>query len=163
MIEMLRVDDRLIHGQIALYWSKHLRVDSIIVANDAAAGDKMQIASLKFACPADIKLAIVTIEQANKLIPEPRLAERRVLLIVNNFDDARALILANKDQIKIFCVGNYGKNVHDGVERKLYSLGLSAHEGEIGILEEIIATGVESILQTTPDTPGQALATVIRK
>ena len=163
MIEMLRVDDRLIHGQVALYWSKQLRVDSIMVANDAAANDKMQIASLKFACPAGIKLAVTTIEQTVKMISDPRLADRRVLLIVNNPDDALALAKGNKDYIKVFCVGNYGKNVRDDSERKLYSLGLSADEREIGVLEEIIATGIESILQTTPDTDRQMLANVIRK
>lgn len=38
-ITALRVDDRLIHGQVAMTWTKQLRVQGIVVANDAAAGD----------------------------------------------------------------------------------------------------------------------------
>ena len=41
-ITALRVDDRLIHGQVAMTWTKQLRVQGIVVANDAAAGDNTQ-------------------------------------------------------------------------------------------------------------------------
>ena len=37
MIAMMRVDDRLIHGQVAVMWSKNLQVDRILVANDQIA------------------------------------------------------------------------------------------------------------------------------
>lgn len=42
MIKELRVDDRLIHGQIALTWPKALQINHIIVANDKASKDKTQ-------------------------------------------------------------------------------------------------------------------------
>ncbi|WP_082397839.1 PTS sugar transporter subunit IIB [Lacticaseibacillus camelliae] len=42
MIEMMRVDDRLIHGQVALLWSKELQLNRIIVANDRAAASEIQ-------------------------------------------------------------------------------------------------------------------------
>ena len=34
MIKLFRIDERLIHGQIAIKWSRHTGVDSIVVAND---------------------------------------------------------------------------------------------------------------------------------
>lgn len=36
MVELLRVDDRLLHGQVAYAWSKSLPIDLIIIANDEA-------------------------------------------------------------------------------------------------------------------------------
>ena len=39
MIKLFRIDERLIHGQIAIKWSRHTGVDSIVVANDHAADD----------------------------------------------------------------------------------------------------------------------------
>ena len=42
MIKMLRIDDRLIHGQIAVVWSKELGVDRIVVANDKVAVNDVQ-------------------------------------------------------------------------------------------------------------------------
>ena len=41
-ISALRVDDRLIHGQVAMTWTKQLRVQGIVVANDDAANDDTQ-------------------------------------------------------------------------------------------------------------------------
>ena len=46
MIKMLRIDDRLIHGQIAVVWSKELGVDRIVVANDKVAVNDVQKATL---------------------------------------------------------------------------------------------------------------------
>ena len=31
MIKMMRIDDRLIHGQVAVVWSKHLGVNRILL------------------------------------------------------------------------------------------------------------------------------------
>ena len=41
-ITALRVDDRLIHGQVAMTWTKQLAVQGIVVANDEAANDNTQ-------------------------------------------------------------------------------------------------------------------------
>lgn len=41
MITLIRLDERLIHGQIATKWSKHTNVTHIVVANDEAANNKI--------------------------------------------------------------------------------------------------------------------------
>ena len=41
MIKLLRVDDRLIHGQVAVSWTSYLGADTIVVANDKAITDKL--------------------------------------------------------------------------------------------------------------------------
>lgn len=46
-ITALRVDDRLIHGQVAMTWTKQLAVHGIVVANDEAANDNTQKMALK--------------------------------------------------------------------------------------------------------------------
>ena len=37
MIKLLRVDYRLVHGQVAISWSRHIGADCILVANDEVA------------------------------------------------------------------------------------------------------------------------------
>lgn len=51
MIVQLRVDDRLVHGQVTLMWGKELSTKGILVANDAAAQNETQSSTLKMACP----------------------------------------------------------------------------------------------------------------
>lgn len=55
MIKMLRIDERLIHGQVAVVWSKALSITHIIVANDDVVNNELQITSMKMAVPDNIK------------------------------------------------------------------------------------------------------------
>ena len=65
MISMMRIDDRLIHGQVAVMWSKELGISRIIVASDAIASNEIQVSALKMAAPAGVKAAIC---QSTKLL-----------------------------------------------------------------------------------------------
>ena len=58
MIPSLWIDDRLIHGQIALVWSKAFGTNRIVVANDKAVTDEVTNVSLQMAVPTGIKLLI---------------------------------------------------------------------------------------------------------
>lgn len=42
MISLVRIDDRLIHGQVAVVWTKHLGVNRILVANDQIVNNDVQ-------------------------------------------------------------------------------------------------------------------------
>lgn len=54
MIKLLRVDERLIHGQVAFAWTNSLKADCILIVNDAVAADKLRSTSLKMAAPAGV-------------------------------------------------------------------------------------------------------------
>ena len=41
MVILVRVDDRLLHGQIICSWVPYLKADSLIVCSDEAASDKL--------------------------------------------------------------------------------------------------------------------------
>ncbi len=49
MISLVRIDDRLIHGQVAVVWTKHLGVNRILVANDQIVNNEVQKMSLRMA------------------------------------------------------------------------------------------------------------------
>ena len=72
MIKLFRIDERLIHGQIAIKWSRHTGVDSIVVANDHAAENVMIQKSLKMAAPPGIKTVIKTLDAAIATLNDPR-------------------------------------------------------------------------------------------
>ena len=80
MITALRVDERLIHGQISMSWSKALKLQGIVVANDKAASDDMQKMMLKMAAPSDIKTIISSVDNAIKLLNDERSHNMRLLV-----------------------------------------------------------------------------------
>ncbi|MEN6473094.1 MAG: PTS sugar transporter subunit IIB, partial [Syntrophaceae bacterium] len=87
-IVLVRVDDRLIHGQILESWIPFLKAQCVVVANDALAGDQFQRAILSMAIPDRIKVRIVTVEETQGLSSDPELAGLSTLVIVSSLLDA---------------------------------------------------------------------------
>ena len=88
MVKLLRIDDRLLHGQVAFSWTNSLGVDAIIVANDEVVNDPIIKMSLKMATPPDVKLAIRSIEDAITLIENPKTKNMSIFVVVKNSTDA---------------------------------------------------------------------------
>ena len=67
-VTTMRIDDRLIHGQIVTRWIADAQADTILIADDMAAGDATQQMLLKLVAPANINLLIKTINEAAQLL-----------------------------------------------------------------------------------------------
>ena len=67
MIEVLRVDDRLLHGQVAVSWTRHYKVDVILVANNHLITDKDMQVAFRLATPSGVTFVC---EQTNGAIKD---------------------------------------------------------------------------------------------
>ena len=162
MIRLFRIDERLIHGQIAIKWSKHTGVDSIVVANDHAAQNTMIQRSLKMAAPAGIKTVIKSLDAAVATLNDPRCQPLKVLVLVNSPKDALNLV-SRVPGIEKINVGNYGRVApkKPGMERRRLDNNLYCYEEEMAQFRELMATGLECIYQTTPEEPAIELRKLI--
>lgn len=162
MISLLRLDERLIHGQVAIKWSRHLNVDRIVVISDEAAVNPVIQKSLMMAAPATAKTAIKGVHDAVSLLQDPRAADHRILVIVNNPEDLLTVVRDVPD-IPLVNVGNYGRVASKiGTEtRKAYRKNLYAYESEAEVLKKVIATGIKCNYQTVPDDMPEDLAKVL--
>lgn len=162
MIKWVRLDERMIHGQVATKWSQLLGVDRIIVADDQAASNEIIKKSLKMAAPANCRTAIVSVEKAISLCNDPRSKDLSILLIVSTPENL--LTVAEKcPGIPQINIGNYGRIApkRAGEDRKTYTKNLYAYDDEIEILKKVIATGIPCNVQTIPDDIPQELSKVI--
>lgn len=76
-----RIDDRLIHGQVAAVWTKHLHQTRIVVVDDEANGSDLQKQMLKMACPPGIKLSVLTVEKAIRNFNDKKYDGDKILAI----------------------------------------------------------------------------------
>lgn len=157
----------MIHGQVAIKWSRHIDVNRIVVANDYAASDHIVQKSLMMAAPSTCKVAIKSVEDSIKLLNDPRAAELKVLLIANNPDDTLKLV-ENVPGIPKIDVGNYGRVAprHGDEQRYTYAANLYAYPEEAETFKKIYETakekGIEEIIyQTTPEEVPQDLKTLM--
>lgn len=146
MIKHMRVDERLIHGQVASIWTNFLGCDRIIVANDAAPKSEMQIAALKLACPTGVKLSILSVDKAATNILAGKYDADKVFLITRNVPDSKRLLDAG---VKLPGV-NVGNLAHQEGLRKIKK-SVSLSESDIEIIRAIIASGVKVTAQMIPD------------
>lgn len=108
MITQIRVDDRLIHGQVAVVWTKELNSPLMVVANDEAANNEIMQMTLKMAVPNGMKLSIRSVDDAIKVFNDPRGKDKRIFVIVNSVSDATK-IAENVTDIESVNVANVGR------------------------------------------------------
>lgn len=162
MIVMVRLDERMIHGQVAIKWSRHTEVDRIIVANDEAANNPLIQKSLMMAAPSTAKTAIKEVNSSIELLKNPKAAEHKILIIVSTPSDLLRIVTEVPD-IPLVNVGNYGRVAAkiNAEPRKSYRKNLYAYDEEVAVLKKVIETGVKCNYQTVPDDAPEELSKIL--
>lgn len=92
MIVQVRVDDRLIHGQVALVWTKELNTTRIIVANKHAVENDALRMTLSMGTPAGQKLLVKNVPDACRIANDPRADSMRIFALTNCVRDVLELV-----------------------------------------------------------------------
>ena len=162
-IAALRVDDRLIHGQVAMTWTKQLRVQGIVVANDEAANDNTQKMALKMAVPSGIKVLIKPVNQAIRVLNDPRASKMRILVLTRTVKDALK-IRKQVGEIEFLNIGNTGR--FDGIdvsEKQLLSPTIMLTDSEIQALRELVEVDPKTCMQQVPNDEKKLIKDVLGK
>lgn len=162
MIKMLRLDERLIHGQVATKWSRTLGVNRIVVADDEAAASDVMQKSLMMAAPTTCKVAIVSVDKALSFVNDPRAEALSILVIVSTPENLLRVAREAKD-VKQVNVGNYGRIApkRGDAPRTTYSKNLYAYDDEVATLRDVLELGLPCNVQTIPDDAPQPLSKVL--
>lgn len=144
MISAFHMDDRLIHGQVAISWTRSLGVNVLLVINDKIANDEIRKMTLKMGVPSGVKYGFRTVEKGIEFLNGPENQKYNIMALVNNPIDAYKVCSA-VSEIKKLTVGGVRKNapyVYDN---------LNLNEEDIQALKKIIALGKPVGMQPTPD------------
>lgn len=145
----VRIDDRLIHGQIVTAWCVTLNVQEIIAIDDALASNPMMQSIMTMGVPAGYHPKIVTAEQARELLKTPCDGSRLVITrFCRNLMDIREEI-KGAEHVNI---GNCSKqpDAKYGVRGIGISQVLSFTQSDYDALEAVAADGVRVICQALP-------------
>lgn len=153
---LIRVDDRLVHGQVLLGWTRSLGVDHVIAADDATAKDPMQTTLMKMAAPTGLGLSVLPV------------AEAAQKLVAGDFDKAKVLLLVRGPQslLELRAAGltfdkvNAG-NVRSAPGRKKLTKEVFASPEDIAAWKQLAAEGVSLEAQWLPDQSRKNLADLL--
>lgn len=162
-VTALRVDDRLIHGQVAMTWTKQLRVQGIMVANDDAAKDQTQKMALQMAVPSGIRVLIKPVDEIIRMLNYPKASDMRILVLTRTVKDALR-IRENVGEIEFLNIGNVGR--FDGIdasEKKILTPTIMLTEDEANALQKLVELDPETCIQQVPNDDKKLVKDAIGK
>ncbi|MFV0498425.1 MAG: PTS sugar transporter subunit IIB [Bacilli bacterium] len=144
-IRHIRVDERLVHGQVASAWSNTVEANRIMVINDAANGDEFAKKMLRMATPSQIALSVLTIEKAITRIGAGQYDNDRVLVIFKSISDA----LEARNQGFKFEKINIGNSSSKDTQTPI-AKGIYINSEDQKAIDELKSQGVKVTVQMTP-------------
>ena len=156
MIKLTRIDDRLVHGQVAMTWTPALGADCLLVANDKAATDEFLKMTLGLAKPASAKLLIKTLADAITFLNDPRGQNMKILVLVNSVKDA-ATLAANVSEIKSINFG--GIRTKEGA--RSIAKALAVTDDDIIVIRDLLAKSIELEVRQVPTDTKTPIETLI--
>lgn len=143
-----RIDERLVHGQVASIWSSSLNTQRIIVANDEAAADPLQKSSLRMAAPTSMRLSVIPVAEAAQNINSGKYGNQRIFLLFKNPNDVLRFLEAG-GKVETLTVGNM--SYKEGA--KEITKNIKVLPNEEGIFDQIADHGVNIVAQLVPNDP----------
>lgn len=144
-IVLVRVDDRLVHGQILEGWIPSTRTQELLVANDAAAGDETLRMIMESATPDSVRLVIESVERIAELLVTEMDSTVRRMIIMDSPVDALRLKRAGVPFTRL----NLG-NLRTGDGHVCLSRSVMVGDDSMRALREIVDEGVHVYLQSVP-------------
>lgn len=159
-ITVMRIDDRLIHGQIVTKWIDYANAKMILVVDDAAASDPMQQMLLKLAVPSGIKLEILTKVDALKRIQSDT-TEICVLLMIRNPREANAF-LDMGFSIDMINIGNISNSKSETGRKKILDF-IYLEDQDVDALQALAAKKVSLDVRAIPSDHSKDAVELIKK
>lgn len=156
MIKLIRIDDRLVHGQVAFTWTPALGADCLLIANDKVAKDEFMKMTLNLAKPAGTKLLIKTVKDAANFLNDEKSKNAKVLVLINNIKDAAALAT---DVPEITSINFGGLRSKEG--SKMISKAVAVNDEDLIIIRQMLAKGLELEVRQVPTDKRQLVESLI--
>lgn len=153
MITLLRVDHRLLHGQVAFSWTQYVGADCILIANDNVPEDELRKTTIKLAKPPSVKLVIKNINDAIESIKSGVTDKYHLFIVVESVNDAWRIASA-VEGIKSINLG--GIKAKEG--SKNISKAINLLPEEIEQLQQLVGEGVEVEIRQVPNDRKQLFA-----
>lgn len=149
----VRVDDRLIHGQVAIYWCNGLQASRVLVANDEMYSNELQKAALRLVVPTGLSSSMLSIQKAEDNLSEGKYAGQRVLLVVRRIEDLVELINKGVE----FDAVNIG-NLPAREGTRLIKKSINMTPGEMELVKKLnIEFGIRFTGKQVPDNSDEDL------
>ena len=144
----VRVDEKMVKGQLLDQWTSAIRGDCFMVANDKVANDKLTSATILMTAPSSIRTVLKNMDDALRIINDPRAEKMNVFVLVNSLKDAQKLAATGK--VSSVNVTRYSSK-GEGEKKEVVENCVRLTAEDIDVLKKIEEWGVEVYCKLIPD------------
>jgi mannose/fructose/N-acetylgalactosamine-specific phosphotransferase system component IIB len=144
----VRIDNRLIHGQVVEAWVPHVGAKSIVVVNDELAADMFQQEIMSLAIPRAVESFFLSVDQ---MIQNPRFREGQresTLMLFSSCLDVRRAFEKGLS-LPLLNIGN----MHYTTGKRQLSPSVALGADDESCLRFLMAKGVELDFRCVPNDP----------
>lgn len=146
-ILLTRIDNRLIHGQVATQWNGTLGANLILVANDKVAKDKVRQGLMDMAAPAGVQTRYFSLQKTIEIIHKAS-PKQKIFMVVENPQDALKLAEGGVP-IKKLNIGN----MHMSEGKRQVATTVAVDEADVDAFKKLKEMGVQLVIQRVPTIP----------
>lgn len=146
MIKGLRVDHRLLHGQVAVAWFNHIDANTILIANDDVAQNEDRKNIMRLGKPANAKLVMKSVKDSIEAINSGVTDKYDLFVVVESIRDAYDLI-SNTIVFKTLNLG--GTKADENTKSIGKAVNVTSRDEEM--LQELMMQGIEVEIRQVPN------------
>jgi mannose/fructose/N-acetylgalactosamine-specific phosphotransferase system component IIB len=146
---LVRIDDRLIHGQVVLGWVRALRPDRIVVANDRIAANSWERKFYTSSVPSQVKVSFLELEETARQLMNNLFKDESVMILVEAVKDLFDMVEMG---VSFQDVNIGGLHYREGAHELLSYVFLT--DDDKSYLRELVKRNITLLAQ---DVPGNAI------
>ncbi|MEG0710091.1 MAG: PTS galactosamine transporter subunit IIB [Longicatena sp.] len=148
-IVLTRIDNRLIHGQVATQWCGVVGANLLLVANDSVSTDEFRQGLMNMAAPAYAQTRFFSIEKTCNIISKASPAQK-IAIICENPQDVLRLVEGGVP-IKKLNIGN----MHMAEGKRQVATSVAVNDDDVACFQKLKDLGVELEIKRVPDTSSE--------
>lgn len=137
-VRLARIDDRLIHGQVATSWTKATGINRILVVSDDVAKDELRKKLLKQAAPLGVGVNVITIDKLKEIWTNPKYDVFKAMLLFTNPHDVKRVVDGGVD-LKSINIG--GMSYTEG--KQMVTTAIAVDQADADAFDYLASKGIE--------------------
>ncbi len=155
-IVLTRIDNRLIHGQVATQWASTVGANLLLVANDKVANDKFRQGLMDMAAPSFAQTRYFTLEKTINVIHKASDAQK-IAIICESPSDVLTLVQGGVPITKV----NIG-NMHMAEGKRQVATVVAVDDKDVEAFRKLQELGVELEIRKVPSEGTEDVAKLFK-
>jgi len=146
-ILLTRIDNRLIHGQVATQWTSSIGANLLLVANDEVSTNQVRQGLMDMAAPSGVATRYFSIQKTIDIISKA--ADRQKIFIICETPEDVLRLVEGGVPIKKVNIGN----MHMAEGKRQVATTVAVDDKDVAAFKKLRELGVELYIQRVPTTP----------